>query len=134
MLGWIRVGYNHLISNKRESNNCFTKYAHKISKNPPDFILLVQTGKDKVLPLFTCHTSIKTVIARTDWMNEKSIHDYTFWIVHSRTAKNLAGDENKIILKCSRRNYCKFYTMPGLGMNFLFFFSLVRLNNVLHLL
>ena len=51
------VGYNHLISNKREWNNCFIKNAHKI---------LEQTGKDKGLPLFTCHTSIKTVNARTD--------------------------------------------------------------------
>ena len=40
--------------------------------NPPDFILLEQTGKDKGLPLFTCHTSIKTVNVQTDWMNEKS--------------------------------------------------------------
>ena len=38
--------------------------------NLPDFILLEQTGKDKGLLLFTCHTSIKTVNARTDWMNE----------------------------------------------------------------
>ena len=29
---WIRVGYNHLISNKREWNNCFIKNAHKISR------------------------------------------------------------------------------------------------------
>ena len=28
-----RVGYNHLISNKREWNNCFIKNAHKISLN-----------------------------------------------------------------------------------------------------
>ena len=51
-----RVGYE-IISNKREWNNCFIKNAHKI---------LEQTGKDKGLPLFTCHTSIKTVNARTD--------------------------------------------------------------------
>ena len=31
-----RVGYNHLISNKREGNNCFIKHAHKISLNLPD--------------------------------------------------------------------------------------------------
>ena len=42
--------------------------------NLPDFILLEQTGKDKGLSLFTCHTSIKTVNARTDWMIEKSKH------------------------------------------------------------
>ena len=33
-----RVGYNHLISNKREWNNCFIKNAHKISTILPDFI------------------------------------------------------------------------------------------------
>ena len=60
------VGYNHLISNKREWNNCFIKNAHKISLNLPDLILLEQTGKDKGLPLFTCHMSIKTVNAQTD--------------------------------------------------------------------
>ena len=42
--------------------------------NLPDIILLEQTGKDKELPPFTCHTSIKTVNARKDWMNEKSKH------------------------------------------------------------
>ena len=42
--------------------------------NLPDFILLEQTGKDKGLPLFTSYTSIKTVNARTYWMNEKSKH------------------------------------------------------------
>ena len=31
-----RVGYNHLISNKREWNNCFIKNAHKISLNLSD--------------------------------------------------------------------------------------------------
>ena len=40
----------------------------------PDYILLKQTGKDKELSLFTCDTSIKTVNARTDWMNEKLKH------------------------------------------------------------
>ena len=58
-----RVGYNHLISNQREWNNCFIKNALKISMNFPHLILLEQTGKDKGLPLFTCHTSIKTVNA-----------------------------------------------------------------------
>ena len=38
--------------------------------NLPYFILLEQTGKDKRLPLFTCHTSIKTVNARMDWMDK----------------------------------------------------------------
>ena len=38
--------------------------------NLPVLILLEQTGKDKGIPVFTCHTSIKTVKARTDWMNK----------------------------------------------------------------
>ena len=33
-----RVGYSHLISNKREWNNCFIKNAQKISRILPDFI------------------------------------------------------------------------------------------------
>ena len=35
---WIWVGYNHLISNKREWNNCFIKNAHKLSRILPDVI------------------------------------------------------------------------------------------------
>ena len=42
--------------------------------NLPDFILLELAGKDKGLPLFTCHISIKTVNMQMDWMNEKSKH------------------------------------------------------------
>jgi len=40
MRWWIArlVGYNHLISNKREWNNCFNKNAHKIPRILPDFI------------------------------------------------------------------------------------------------
>ena len=34
---WIWVGYNHLISNKCEWNNCFIKNALKISRILPDF-------------------------------------------------------------------------------------------------
>ena len=89
IIPWVRVGYEmvdsqldakrlfghiHLISNKHEWNNCFIKNALKISINLPDFIWLEQTGKDKGLQHFTCHTSIKTVNARTDWMIEKSEH------------------------------------------------------------
>ena len=33
------VGYNHLVSNKREWNNCFTKNAHKISSALPTLFL-----------------------------------------------------------------------------------------------
>ena len=68
------IGYNHLISNKHEWNNCFIKNAHKILMNLPDIILLEQAGKEKGLPLFTRHTSVKTVNVRKDWMNEKSKH------------------------------------------------------------
>ena len=35
---WTWVGYNHLISNKCEWNNCFVKNAHKISWILPHFI------------------------------------------------------------------------------------------------
>ena len=35
---WIWVGYNHLVSNTRELNNCFIENAHKISKILADFI------------------------------------------------------------------------------------------------
>ena len=41
-----------------------------MSMNLPYFILSEQTGKGKGLPLLTCHTSMKTVNARTDWMND----------------------------------------------------------------
>ena len=59
-----RVGYNHLISNDRQWNNCFIKNSPKISLNLPELILLEQTGKDKGLSLFTCHMShVKTVNA-----------------------------------------------------------------------
>ena len=99
-------GYNHLISNKREWNNCFIKNAYKISMNLSDFILLEQAGKDKGLPLFTCHTSVKTLNARTDWMNyhEWKINTSLAWtilkihrdsrILHSMAAKKLPGNEN----------------------------------------
>ena len=36
--GWIWVGYNLLISNKREWNNWFIKNAHNISRILPNFI------------------------------------------------------------------------------------------------
>ena len=42
--------------------------------NLPAIILLEQTGKDEGLPLFTCHTAIKTVNALKDWVDEKSKH------------------------------------------------------------
>jgi len=92
--------------------------------NLPDIILLQQTGKDKELPPFTCHTSTKTVNARKDWMNEKST--FSCWtllkthrdstILHSRTAKKLTDNvykKNFRIFKCSRRNYCDFQWIFG---------------------
>ena len=57
------VGYELalIISYLSGINYCFIKNAHKILLDLPDLILLEQTGKDKGLPLFTCHASIKTV-------------------------------------------------------------------------
>ena len=37
-----RVGYNHLISNKREWNNCFIKNNQEILLDFPDFALQEQ--------------------------------------------------------------------------------------------
>ena len=37
------VGYNHLISNKREWKNCFIKNAHKISRILSDSICIITT-------------------------------------------------------------------------------------------
>ena len=45
---WRRVVYKHLISNKREWNNCFIKNAHKISRILPDFTSKV----GKIISLF----------------------------------------------------------------------------------
>ena len=39
-----RVGYNHLISNKREWNNCFIKKVHKFSLNLLLLLLREYTG------------------------------------------------------------------------------------------
>ena len=50
--------------------------------------------------------------------------------VYVRWVLNGGGFESRLAISKNRL----VYTMPGLGMNFLFFFSLVRLNNVLYLL
>ena len=76
----VKTLYNHLISNNHEWINCSIKNAHKMSMNLPYFILSEQTGKEKGLPLLTCHTSMKTVNARTDWMNGRS--SWEFHISH----------------------------------------------------
>ena len=56
--------------------------------NLPNFLVLEQTGKDKGLPLFTCHASFKTVNARIGWMNEISLKTRRdSRIFHSSTAK-----------------------------------------------
>ena len=47
-----RVGYNHLISNKREWNNCFIKNAHKISTILPDFICKKKKKKQRFSACF----------------------------------------------------------------------------------
>ena len=68
-----RVDYNHLISNKREWNNCFIKNADKTSLNLPDLILLEQTGKDTDFR-YSHVTRLSKLSTRLDWMNEKSKH------------------------------------------------------------
>ena len=94
--------------------NCFIKNAHKISMNRPNFILLEQTGKDKGLPLFTYHTSIKTVNARTDWTFKKIKtwpHLKLTGILGFYRAGQLKNSKimrTKRILKCSRWKYCEF--------------------------
>ena len=137
---WIWVGCNHLISNNREWNSCFTKKAHKISMNLPDYfvrtnrkatkyrwisptilleqtgkatkyrwifptILLEQTGKDKGLPLsHVTRLSKLSTRERTGWMKNQNIEAMNTFckkghrdsrILHSRTAKILADNQNK---------------------------------------
>ena len=96
-----RVGYNHLISNKREWNNCFIKNPHKISFNLPD-----QNKPEKTRDFRYSHVTRLSKLStcertRLDCMNEKSKHcsdEHQFLktfrdsrILHSRIAKkNLA--------------------------------------------
>ena len=63
-----RVGYEHelaiIISYPTSASGIIV-----LLKRPQNLVespRLEQTGKDKGLPLFTCHMSIKTVKARTD--------------------------------------------------------------------
>ena len=67
-------GDNHLISNKREWNNCFIKNAHKISLNLPDSNKPEKTWDFRyshVTRLSKLSTRERT---RLDCMNEKSKH------------------------------------------------------------
>ena len=69
-----RVGDNHLISNKREWNNCFIKNAHKISLN-----LLEQNKPEKTRDFRYSHVTRLSKLStrertRLDCMNEKSKH------------------------------------------------------------
>ena len=69
-----RVGYNHLICNKREWNNCFIKNAHKISLNLPD-----QNKPEKTRDFSYSHVTRLSKLStrertRLDYMNEKSKH------------------------------------------------------------
>ena len=68
-----RVGYNHLISNKREWNNCFVKNALKISMNLPDFILLEQTGKSLI---FILQVTLRYVIENLNIENVTFCEDH----------------------------------------------------------
>ena len=47
-----RVGYNHLISNKREWNNCFIKNNEKILLDHADFALQEQ-AEDNLMVVFS---------------------------------------------------------------------------------
>ena len=66
------VGYNHLISNKGEWNNCFIKNAHKISLNLPnknkpektrDFRYSHKNNGEKLLP----RTLVMKLFEATSW-------------------------------------------------------------------
>ena len=57
-----RVGYNHLISNKRESNNCFIENVHKISRilhyficKTTDFQLVFNFEQTRTVIIFREH-------------------------------------------------------------------------------
>ena len=68
------VGYSHLISNKREWNNCFLKNSHKISLYLPD-----QNKPEKTRDFRYSHVTRLSKLStreqtRLDCMNEKSKH------------------------------------------------------------
>ena len=70
------VSYNHLISNKREWNNCFIKNAHKISLNLPDLILLEQTSVNS-----SCRIN-KSQLSIGEWLRsheEKTLVIFRSW-------------------------------------------------------
>ena len=50
-----RVGYNHLISNKYEWNNCFINNAHKISRILPDFQLVFNFEQTRTVNIYGKH-------------------------------------------------------------------------------
>ena len=59
---WRRVGYNRLISNKRERNNCFIKSAPKIRQIFPNLFCKKKPDIQIISGLthfMTCHMSIK---------------------------------------------------------------------------
>ena len=79
------VGYNHVISNKHEWNNCFIKNAHKIPMSLPDFILLEQPEKTRVFRfLHVTRLSKLSTRERTGWMKNQNI-------MEMNTFKNSSG-------------------------------------------
>ena len=87
-----RVGYNYLISNKREWNNCFIKNPHKISLN------FVRTNRKRQGTSAIHMSQVYQNCQRANGLNEKSKHcsDELFFLkkthrnsrnLHSRTAK-----------------------------------------------
>ena len=71
IVDYSRVGYNHLISNQREWNNCFIKKAHKISLDLPDLILWENTP-EKTRDFRSSHV-YQTVNAQTGWIENQNI-------------------------------------------------------------
>ena len=65
---WHQVGYNHLISNKRERNNCFIKNAHK--KKLPVFSLFLILSRRVQLPYL--ENMVLLLIYYDDYANQSS--------------------------------------------------------------
>ena len=99
----MQVGYNHLISNKHEGNNCFIKNPNKISRILPDFIckttnfqLVFNFGQTRTVtilgehgigtmyngsyttmakPIIVCYTAVFSVVKQCLWGG--ALHDDT---------------------------------------------------------
>ena len=68
--------YNHLISNKREWNNCFIRNAHKISRILPDFLCknndfqgVFNFEQTRTVTMFGEHG----IMAHTTWLSQSEL-------------------------------------------------------------